>query len=71
MVSFLLRFQHPETEPKNMPPTDHLQIAMAACHSLTMIDGELSGDPLDLIMFNSVNWVSSALSVSIIPFMCY
>ncbi|XP_056008608.1 polyamine-transporting ATPase 13A3-like isoform X2 [Ostrea edulis] len=30
---------------------------MATCHSLTMIDGELSGDPLDLIMFNSTKWV--------------
>nr|XP_022336548.1 probable cation-transporting ATPase 13A3 isoform X1 [Crassostrea virginica] len=30
---------------------------MATCHSLTIIDGELSGDPLDLIMFNSTKWV--------------
>lgn len=30
---------------------------MATCHSLTVIDGELSGDPLDLIMFNSTKWV--------------
>ncbi|XP_061189537.1 polyamine-transporting ATPase 13A3-like isoform X2 [Saccostrea echinata] len=32
-------------------------ICMATCHSLTVIDGELSGDPLDLIMFNSTKWV--------------
>ena len=30
---------------------------MATCHSLTIIDGELSGDPLDLIMFEAVGWV--------------
>ncbi|XP_062598964.1 polyamine-transporting ATPase 13A3-like, partial [Saccostrea cucullata] len=30
--------------------------AMATCHSLTMIDGVLSGDPLDLIMFEATNW---------------
>ncbi|XP_061189779.1 polyamine-transporting ATPase 13A3-like [Saccostrea echinata] len=30
--------------------------AMATCHSLTMIDGILSGDPLDLIMFEATNW---------------
>ena len=33
-------------------------IGMATCHSLTIIDGVLSGDPLELIMFNSLDWVS-------------
>ncbi|ELU12635.1 hypothetical protein CAPTEDRAFT_90245 [Capitella teleta] len=50
-------FNAPETDPKNIPQTDHLQIGMAVCHSLTLIDGEISGDPLDLIMFNSISWV--------------
>ena len=31
---------------------------MATCHSLTTIDGELTGDPLDLKMFNGTKWVS-------------
>lgn len=30
---------------------------MATCHSLTIIDGELSGDPLDLKMFESTGWI--------------
>ncbi|CAH8615506.1 unnamed protein product [Dicrocoelium dendriticum] len=30
--------------------------AMATCHSLTRIEGVLSGDPLDLKMFQSTNW---------------
>ncbi|XP_034743035.1 probable cation-transporting ATPase 13A3 isoform X4 [Etheostoma cragini] len=30
---------------------------MATCHSLTKIDGELSGDPLDLKMFNATGWI--------------
>ena len=30
-----------------------IKAAMAACHSLTYIDGELSGDPLDLKMFEA------------------
>ncbi|XP_024124360.1 probable cation-transporting ATPase 13A3 isoform X2 [Oryzias melastigma] len=30
---------------------------MATCHSLTKIDGELSGDPLDLKMFAATGWV--------------
>uniref|UniRef100_A0A8C1KZX2 ATPase 13A3 n=1 Tax=Cyprinus carpio TaxID=7962 RepID=A0A8C1KZX2_CYPCA len=31
---------------------------MAACHSLTKIEGQLSGDPLDLKMFEATGWVS-------------
>lgn len=31
--------------------------AMATCHSLTMIDDKLSGDPLDLKMFEATNWI--------------
>lgn len=30
---------------------------MATCHSLTVIDGEIRGDPLDLQMFQSIKWV--------------
>ncbi|CAF97576.1 unnamed protein product, partial [Tetraodon nigroviridis] len=30
---------------------------MASCHSLTKIEGELSGDPLDLKMFNATSWI--------------
>lgn len=30
--------------------------AMAACHSLVMIDGELTGDPMDKILFSSTGW---------------
>ncbi|VDO49697.1 unnamed protein product [Haemonchus placei] len=30
--------------------------AIATCHSLTKIDGELHGDPLDLILFNQTGW---------------
>ncbi|XP_076085924.1 polyamine-transporting ATPase 13A3-like isoform X2 [Mytilus galloprovincialis] len=29
---------------------------MATCHSLTIIDKNLSGDPLDLIMFEAIGW---------------
>lgn len=43
------------------PPTSfddrsHLVQAIATCHSLTTIHGELSGDPLDIEMFRSINW---------------
>ncbi len=29
---------------------------MSVCHSLTVIEGELAGDPLDLIMFKGTKW---------------
>ena len=32
---------------------------MATCHSLTNINGELAGDPLDLKMFLATKWVTS------------
>lgn len=39
-------------------PTDHLLMsAMVTCHSITSIDGKLSGDPLDLKMFESTGWL--------------
>lgn len=39
-------------------PKEPLLIAMATCHTLTVIDGELTGDPLDLKMFEATDWVS-------------
>lgn len=30
--------------------------AMASCHSLRNVDGDLVGDPLDLKMFEFTNW---------------
>lgn len=38
-------------------PCGPLIVAMATCHSLTIIDGQLSGDPLDLKMFEGTNWI--------------
>ena len=39
----------------------HFKTAMATCHSLTRIEGEINGDPLDLKMFNSTDWVSTLI----------
>ncbi|XP_062505188.1 polyamine-transporting ATPase 13A3-like [Corticium candelabrum] len=38
-------------------PDGHLLFAMATCHTLTYIDGELAGDPIDLKMFQATGWV--------------
>lgn len=39
---------------RSEPPL--LVMGMATCHSLTIIDGVLSGDPLDLKMFEATGW---------------
>jgi len=36
-----------------------LVVTMATCHSLTIIEGSISGDPLDLKMFEASSWVWS------------
>ncbi|XP_052761009.1 polyamine-transporting ATPase 13A3-like isoform X1 [Mya arenaria] len=40
----------------NLLPRCKFMTGMATCHSLTIIDGVLSGDPLELIMFESIGW---------------
>lgn len=50
------QFMEPVAEPESLPNGPLLE-TMATCHSLTRIEGELSGDPLDLKMFLSTNWV--------------
>ncbi len=39
-----------------MPQESPVLNCLAACHSLTLIDGELIGDPLDIKMFESTRW---------------
>ncbi|XP_014244199.1 probable cation-transporting ATPase 13A3 isoform X1 [Cimex lectularius] len=45
-----------EEKPESLPIMSPLLHAMASCHSLTKIEGELCGDPLDLSMFKSTEW---------------
>lgn len=35
---------------------DHLLYGMVTCHSITIMNGEMKGDPLDLKMFESTGW---------------
>ncbi|XP_043470600.1 polyamine-transporting ATPase 13A3-like isoform X1 [Leptopilina heterotoma] len=43
---------------KNVPKlmNHHIFQGMLVCHSLTLIEGELCGDPLDVKMFESTGW---------------
>ncbi|XP_030629538.1 probable cation-transporting ATPase 13A3 [Chanos chanos] len=48
----------PEQEPDKDALVQSAFVAcMATCHSLTKIDGQLSGDPLDLKMFQATGWI--------------
>ncbi|XP_062337237.1 polyamine-transporting ATPase 13A3-like isoform X3 [Osmerus eperlanus] len=51
-------FSPPEDDPAKEGLVKTAFVAgMACCHSLTKIEGELSGDPLDLKMFNATGWI--------------
>lgn len=43
-------------DPSLLQPSP-LLVGMATCHSLTIIDNNIAGDPLDVIMFNSLGWM--------------
>ncbi|XP_018649916.1 putative cation transporting ATPase [Schistosoma mansoni] len=49
-------FGDPELEPSELD-NGPLMECLATCHSLTLIEGVLAGDPLDLKMFQSTKWV--------------
>ncbi|CAH8487024.1 unnamed protein product [Schistosoma turkestanicum] len=48
-------FRDPELEPSELGNGPLIE-CLATCHSLTLIEGVLSGDPLDLKMFQSTKW---------------
>ncbi|KAL5492024.1 hypothetical protein EMCRGX_G017412 [Ephydatia muelleri] len=49
------RFHPPTPDPSSLLPCP-LLYGMTTCHSLTLINGQLLGDPLDVKMFNSTGW---------------
>lgn len=49
-------FQIPMRQVTRLPYDDFL-FGMVTCHSITIMGGELKGDPLDLKMFESTGWV--------------
>ncbi|KAJ4431250.1 hypothetical protein ANN_19847 [Periplaneta americana] len=50
------KFQVPVKSVDKMDNKEEFLVGMVTCHSLTIIDGKLSGDPLDLKMFESTSW---------------
>lgn len=60
----LTRFQlSEETAYKENLVKSRFVACMATCHSLTKIEGQLSGDPLDLKMFEATGWVSRSITI--------
>ncbi|XP_017780641.1 PREDICTED: probable cation-transporting ATPase 13A3 [Nicrophorus vespilloides] len=55
-----------ETEVKEVDalPRNTFVCGLVSCHSLTVIDKQISGDPLDLKMFESTKWSIEDLEVS-------
>ncbi|PNF39587.1 hypothetical protein B7P43_G11044 [Cryptotermes secundus] len=51
------KFQVPLKCVDKMDYNEEFLVGMVTCHSLTIIDGKLSGDPLDLKMFESTGWL--------------
>lgn len=45
-------------------PFESLLFGMVTCHSITLMNGEMKGDPLDLKMFESTGWKLEEANVS-------
>ncbi|XP_012263211.2 polyamine-transporting ATPase 13A3 isoform X1 [Athalia rosae] len=56
-------FQQPVKDISTLPLNETL-VGMVTCHSITIINNELSGDPLDLKMFESTGWNLEEAAVS-------
>lgn len=57
------KFQLPVKDVSILPLNEVL-IGMVTCHSITIIEGQLIGDPLDLKMFESTGWQLEEPNVS-------
>ncbi|XP_037089769.1 probable cation-transporting ATPase 13A3 [Pollicipes pollicipes] len=53
-------FAPPERHVPALSDRSELKVALAACHGLTRLAGQLIGDPLDVKMFEATDWVSTA-----------
>ncbi|XP_058170497.1 polyamine-transporting ATPase 13A3 [Anopheles ziemanni] len=57
-------FQIPLKDVARLPMSDHLLFGMVTCHSITFVNGEMRGDPLDLKIFESTGWILEEANVS-------
>lgn len=57
---FMNRFRSEVKDVRRLGSKDKITVAMATCHSLTTINEEIVGDPVDLKMFEATDWVSGS-----------
>ena len=63
----MFSFQESVADPSTLPSDSLLVQTMASCHSLVKIDGELTGYPMDIKLFEAINWVCPNISLIV----CY
>jgi len=63
-------FQKEVTSVADLDRASPLLVAMATCHSLTIIEGRLAGDPLDLKMFEASDWVRMLVCLYFVQSLC-
>lgn len=51
------RFNERVSDPTVLPLDSPLIQAMATCHSLIKLNGHLTGNPLDVKLFEAIEWV--------------
>jgi magnesium-transporting ATPase (P-type) len=55
----LKRFINEKMTVQDLDIHDPVVVCMATCHSLTIVEGQITGDPLDVKMFEATDWVGS------------
>ncbi len=55
------RFCETQADPTQLPQDSLFLQAMAVCHSLIKLRGELTGNPLDVKLFQAIEWVGRPL----------
>jgi len=50
------QFQESVSDPSTLPTDSLLVQTMASCHSLVKIEGELTGYPMDIKLFEAISW---------------
>ena len=56
LIIIAFSFASMEPDCTQLSDSSNIKAAMACCHSLTYIEGEISGDPLDVKMYEATGW---------------
>ena len=56
------RFDKMTPDPKTLPRDSKLLEVMATCHSLIKLKGDITGNPLDVKLFEAIGWVMKTVA---------